>query len=275
MAAIDIDTVTAVIREVAATEIMPRWRNLGADDVTTKSNPRDLVTVADRAAENALAIRLRDVLPGSVVIGEEGVHANPAVLEAFKGDAPVWVLDPIDGTRAFVEGRTDFDVMVALVRAGRPLAGWIYAPAEDDLIAGEIGAGVRRAEAGHGAVVLERRPPPFDLSEMQGIVTPQYFLNRRLSSPELQRARFKGYTRHICAGHNYARLLRGEADFLINFTTHPWDHFPGTALAEAAGMQVRRHDGHALAALDPTGGVLVAPDPASWAAILALLLPRS
>jgi fructose-1,6-bisphosphatase/inositol monophosphatase family enzyme len=269
---VDIDRVSAIVREVAAAEIMPRWRNLGAGEVERKSHAGDLVTVADRAAETALSQALMALLPGSLAIGEEAVHAEPGLLQHLRDEAPVWVLDPIDGTRAFAEGRTEFDVMVALVRGGRPVAGWILAPADDVLYAGEAGAGVVAVHGGRAQRVM-RRAAPFPLEEMQGVVTPQYFLNRQLPSPDAVRHRFGGFTRHASAGHNYGRLLGGSADFLINFSTNAWDHLPGLALAEAAGLHARRHDARPFDPFDRHGGILVAPDAASWREILALLLP--
>ncbi|MFM9942339.1 MAG: inositol monophosphatase family protein [Hyphomicrobiaceae bacterium] len=275
MAAIDIDKVSAIVREVAATEVMPRWRNLGAGDISSKSHAGDLVTVADRAAEAALSQRLTALLPGSLIIGEEGVHADPTILERFRDDAYVWVLDPIDGTRAFSEGREPFDVMVGLVRRGRPVAGWILAPVSGVLHVGEVGAGARRQAGDSAGEPVARRELPAALGELQGVLGVQGFLNRKLPSPEGVRDRFKGYTKPVSAGQNYARLLTGDADFLINFLTLPWDHMAGLAITEAAGMFARRHDGAHFDPLDTMGGVLVAPDAASWREILALLVPHA
>ena len=115
---IDIERVAAIIREVAAAEALPRWRNLGSGDIIEKAGPDDLVTVADRAVEVALSQRLVDLLPGACVVGEEAVHADPRRLELFKSDGPVWVIDPIDGTSAFAKGSPDFAVMVGLVEKG-------------------------------------------------------------------------------------------------------------------------------------------------------------
>jgi len=274
MAAVDIEGVGEILREVAATEVLPRWRNLAAGDVSSKSHAGDLVTIADRVAEAALAVRLEALLPGSRVIGEEGVHADPAIVGRFRDAAPVWVIDPIDGTRAFTEGREAFDVMVALVEDAVPVAGWILAPVSGRLFAGERGSGTRRQSADGTWQLVSGRPRGMPLTEMQGVVTPQYFLNRRLPTPERHRHRFRGFTRHISSGHNYARLLDGEADFLINFSTHAWDHMAGLALTSAAGFHARRHDGRPFDPLDRNGGVLVAPDEASWHEILSLLVPK-
>src|SRR3546814_9282988 len=72
-----------------------------------------LVTGVQTCALSDLA-RLTDLLPGSLVVGEEAVHAEPALMDQLASDAPVWILDPIDGTRNFAHGRPVFAIMVAL-----------------------------------------------------------------------------------------------------------------------------------------------------------------
>src|SRR5262245_2136493 len=111
----DIDRVREAITEVAAQEIMPRFCNLAAADIRKKPGD-ETVTVADEAAEHALTHRLHDLLPGSLVVGEEAAAADQGVLARLGGDEFVWVIDPIDGTRNFANGKPDFGVMVALVR---------------------------------------------------------------------------------------------------------------------------------------------------------------
>ena len=104
MVSVDIERVAAIIRQAAADEALPRWRNLGNGDIREKAGPDDLVTVADRAVEIVLSRQLTDLLPGSKVVGEEGVHADPRGMALFQTDAPIWVIDPIDGTSAFATG---------------------------------------------------------------------------------------------------------------------------------------------------------------------------
>jgi len=270
MATVDLFEIAGIVREVAATEILPRWRNLAAGDVQKKSKAGDLVTVADHAAEIALAARLEAALPGSHVVGEEAVAADSSVLQLFRKAEPVWVIDPIDGTRKFAEGDPTFDVMVALVVGGRPVAGWIYAPAEDTLYLGEAGGGAERHVG--GAVTAIRAQPGLALAELEGILGSGAFTSRGLSDPSSVRHRFRGYLRPTCAGHNYGRILSGDSHFLINFSTHPWDHLPGHAIAGAAGFHAARHDGQPFDPLDRLGGVLVAPDRDVWDEIHSLLL---
>ncbi|ARX87515.1 inositol monophosphatase [Streptomyces alboflavus] len=133
--------VERVVREAAAAEITPRFRQLAEDDVVQKSGPHDLVTVADRLAEEHLTRELTALLPGSVVVGEEAVHADPARYDAIAGDAPVWIVDPVDGTRQFVHGDPGFCTLVALALDGVVLASWTYAPALDEFATAVRGKG--------------------------------------------------------------------------------------------------------------------------------------
>ncbi|CAM5267068.1 3'(2'),5'-bisphosphate nucleotidase CysQ [Streptomyces badius] len=116
--------VEAAVRAAAAAEIVPRHRKLAAHEIIEKSGPHDLVTAADRLAEEHLTAALTKLLPGSVVVGEESVHADPAVYDALGGDAPVWIVDPVDGTRQFVRGEAGFCTLVALAQHGEIHASW-------------------------------------------------------------------------------------------------------------------------------------------------------
>ncbi|MFA5041722.1 MAG: inositol monophosphatase family protein, partial [Bdellovibrionales bacterium] len=130
-----------IIEDVAATEIMPRFRKLEQGDIETKAD-NEIVTVADRAAEDALMKRLSDILPGSVIVAEEFFDHNPGILSRFDGENDVWVIDPIDGTWNFTQGRREFGVMVACVRRRETIAAWIHDPNTGHTLSAEKGGGV-------------------------------------------------------------------------------------------------------------------------------------
>lgn len=255
---IDVDRVAGVIAEVAQELILPRWRRLGSDDIIEKSGPADMVTIADREAEAALSIRLPALLPGSAVVGEEGVHADRRRLGLLAGEAPVWVVDPVDGTAAFVAGEPEFTVMVALVIAGETVAGWIHAPADGETYLGARGEGVRRrTPSGEAALPsLAERPPP---KAMTGIV------GRSALGPERQAAllarepRLAGFRPAVYAGREYPRLFERAADFAFFARSEPWDHLPGLALARILGFEGMKGDGTAYRPGDNSGGLIVAP----------------
>ncbi|HSE73438.1 MAG TPA: inositol monophosphatase family protein, partial [Dongiaceae bacterium] len=119
----DVNAVAALIAEVAAIEIQPRFRRLAAHESREKG-PGDIVTIADERAEAALTPRLMDLVPGSIVIGEEAAAKDPELVKRLLDDQVAWIVDPVDGTANFAEGRPDFVSMVALVRGDELIASW-------------------------------------------------------------------------------------------------------------------------------------------------------
>ena len=155
---IDIEGVSAIIRDVAAQEILPRYLALGAGDVREKRDADDLVTIADIEAERSLTRRLSDAYPGTVAFGEEGATTDPSLLDLLDADRPAWVIDPVDGTYNFAHGRAGFAVIVAYVRNGATLAGWIHDPLRQLTITAVRGRG-----AWHGTQRLKVAAVPSSL----------------------------------------------------------------------------------------------------------------
>ena len=141
-----------VLRSVAQREILGRFQKLAPHDVMSKpsqDDPTDLVTAADRAAEAELGVRLRELVPGSSIVGEEAVAADPSVLERLRGSIPVWVVDPLDGTTNFAHGLPIFCSSLALEVHGRAVVAAVYDPNRRELFTAERGA--ERSEPRSGA----------------------------------------------------------------------------------------------------------------------------
>lgn len=218
------------VRAVAAAEILPRWRRLGAGDVRHKTGPGDLVTVADRDAEARLTELLPALLPGSVVVGEEAVHADPGVLGRVGGPEPVWIVDPVDGTANFVAGKEHFATLVALAQDGELLASWTYAPRLDLMATARRGGGAmlggERISTAHAAQ-----------DEVLRVATSQFsYLD------EQERRQFEGLGAEgvrarqcTCAGLDYLEVARGALDAVAFTWEAPWDHAAGVLLVAEAG----------------------------------------
>jgi fructose-1,6-bisphosphatase/inositol monophosphatase family enzyme len=256
MAGVPMDAVTALLREVAATIIMPRFRALEAGDIAEKS-PDDFVTIADQESETALIRGLQAIIPSSTVIGEEMCHERPELLrDLHTVDTPLWFVDPLDGTRNFVDGSPHFAIMVAL-RLKRETAGaWIFAPAAETLAVAERGAG-----AFMDGVRLTAPTASKEASALRGAVLTKFL------SPEMQERVRRNSPRFgevlpgsMCAGYDYPAVARGELDFVCYWRGLPWDHAPGALLLSEAGGSVARYDGSAY---QPDGrlGVLAAGNP--------------
>lgn len=269
---IQLDRVAETIREVASEVVLPAFRNLAADDVREKK-PGDLVTIVDEQVEAALAIRLPALLPGSVLIGEESAHRNPAILGGLGGEY-VWLIDPLDGTGNFVKGSPHFAIMVALLKRGQAVASWIYAPIGGDLVMAEQGGGVfyqnvHLPDSAQQRVTLTRGALPADLS---GVVYSRY-MPEEVRQWILSRAdgSFRRHRPHGAAAAEYPRLLRNDVDFLLYWRTLPWDHVPGVLMVNEAGGRAQRPDGRAYTALDQGAGLVVAADDEVWQQVIRRL----
>lgn len=253
----DILRVDALIREVAASEILPRFGRLATGDMSEKQ-PGQLVTIADTEAERKLIPLLEGVLPGSVVVGEEGVAARPGLLGAVSGEGPVWLVDPVDGTQNFAEAKPVFATMVALLVNRRAVASWIYDPIADRMASAETGSGAFLEGERLGVA------PAVVLAEMKGRLTGRTAkkLKGKIGSSFYQR----------CAGHEYLALARGEAHFALFRRLYPWDHAPGELLVREAGGYARRLDRTAYEPSEVDATLLLAPDGRSWDALRALIL---
>ncbi|OIJ97652.1 inositol monophosphatase [Streptomyces sp. MUSC 14] len=218
------------VRQAAAAEILPRFRRLSAADVDQKSGPHDLVTDADRLAEKRLTEALGALLPGSVVVGEEAVHADPATYDALQGDAPVWIVDPVDGTRQFVHGDDGFCTLVALAHRGVTLASWTYAAARGRMATAVRGRGAfldgERLVAGPSApgrdLVVATSHPDYTTDEEKRALSVLWT---------------DGLAPRPCgsAGLEYLAIARGELDAVAFSWEAAWDHAAGLLLVEEAG----------------------------------------
>lgn len=198
------DEVLAMVQDVVARLVTPRFRNLGDGEVTSKRRPGDLVTVADREAEVELTRLLRARQPGVLVVGEEAVAADPALVQALPSAAHAFTVDPVDGTRHFVAGSPDHATMLAELRHGEVVRSWIWQPQHGRAYVAEQGAG----------------------AWVDGV---------RLSPASGGR----GWT-GTCCGVDYPRLATGGAGWAAYLKQKPWDHLPGGLLLTEAGGTVRR-----------------------------------
>lgn len=270
------DDVIPALEAIADEVILPRFRALQAGEVEEKS-PGEVVTIADREAEARIAAVLGELRPDAVVIGEEAVAGHPHLLGALESDATCWLIDPLDGTKNFIEGSPDFAVMVALVEAGETVASWIWRPIERIAHVAERGAGAFcNGERQH--VALPVHVPA--LADLSGVVDVPGAVLSRFLTPE-QRAKlaeiapmFGGIgSGSLCAGVDYPMIVAGHQRFVRYERLSPWDHAAGTLYLAEAGGCVRRWDGGAYAPGRPGNGLLAASDAAAWTLVREALRP--
>lgn len=260
----DADAVTSLLRRAAAEAILPRFKRLARHEIREKA-PGDLVTVADTDAERLLTAQLRELAPGSVVIGEEAAAADPEILRRFAGAAWVWVIDPVDGTANFTNGNPNFAIIVALVEIGTVRAGWIHLPTENTTYWAIGGEGTWR----DGTRLHVRPAPP--VARMTGMVSgvlPGRGRARRI----FDASGSVGRTVNIgCTGRTYTELIEGRFHYAFFGRSMPWDHAAGSLLYREAGGYGAFLDGQAYTPLRADHPLLVAPDRASWGRLREIL----
>jgi len=265
--------VAEIIREVSATEILPRFGRLGEGEIVEKG-PGDLVTVADRASEQALSERLTELLPGSRVVGEEAVYADEAVLEALDGPDPVWIIDPIDGTENYANANARFTVLVALARGGELHASWIYEPYFDQLAHAVRGEGAYLN--GLRLRVAEAPDPANGLMNVPVSTSRPKFWNEQAKQAITALSTHGAWLSYgDGAGLEYVTLAAGKRTCALMVWENVWDHAAGLLLhAEAGGVALtsdgtpfRLAGGNALP-------FVVAPDAATAKAVIAATTVR-
>ena len=198
------------------------------------------VTEADERAETLIVSALLSLDASVAVVAEEAVAAgaNPAVSDWF------WLVDPLDGTREFINRNGEFTVNIALVHRGRPVLGVVLAPALGRLFAGAAGQGayVEEGQGGTRRVIRCRSVPEAGLtvvasrSHGDAAALDAFLAGRRVAA--LASA---GSSLKLCL------VAAGEADLYPRLgRTMEWDIAAGHAVLAAAGGQVTALDGSPL-----------------------------
>jgi fructose-1,6-bisphosphatase/inositol monophosphatase family enzyme len=259
------DAVGDLMRETGEQEILPLFRTDAQLDVAEKS-PGELVTQADRAAELRLAAGLQAILPASRVIGEETWGKAAPADSAVFGDSPVWVVDPLDGTGAFVDGDAGFAIMVALIQHGETLASWVHAP---------VPGWMATAERGAGALLNGRRmqaASSVDRLAMDGSVRLRFLPDGIRQSVIRAIPGFRTVALTGSSGWDHVAVANGERHFSMYYRTLVWDHAPGCLIITESGGVAARLDGSAYTPLVDTTGLLTACNVETWAMIHDLFL---
>lgn len=257
--------VAVLLRAATRAEILPRFRRLAAGSVRTKAGPLDLVTEADEAAERVIEAGLRARFPGCAVVGEEATSANGALLAQLADADLAFVVDPVDGTANFAAGMPLFGCMAAAFVKGEVVGAWIHDPLGDDTAVALRGEGAWFEDAEGNRLADLRVAAPVPVSRMIGAISWGWMPEPMKSSVAGRLPRLAATLNYRCAAHEYRLVASGHAHLLVYNKLMPWDHAPGWLLHREAGGYSARFDGSDyLAGHHVTGGLICAPDKASW-----------
>jgi myo-inositol-1(or 4)-monophosphatase len=250
--------IEAVVREAGALALRAReaspksWNKHGGSPVSD----------ADIAVDNFLRERLRELAPDCGWLSEE-TEDDRARLQASR----LWVVDPIDGTRAFLSDRPDWSISVALVENGRPVIAAIFAPVQDAFYAAAAGTMTTR-----NGVAVTANPG----SSLEGIKAagPKPMLERLAThAPDLVME-----PKVFSLALRLTRVADGTLDLAFaSANSHDWDLAAADLLVHQAGGALTTFAGQTLIynRADPLHGALVAAGRSRHAAFLALLREKA
>jgi histidinol phosphatase-like enzyme (inositol monophosphatase family) len=251
------------LADIAGRTILPHFRVRLDVENKQSGNGYDPVTLADRAAEQAIRDEIRRVYPSHGIIGEE--HG---VLDGT--DGLTWVIDPIDGTRAFIIGQLHWGVLIALNDGSRPVVGLMHQPYTGETFVGSrLGAELRR----------EGRRSPLRVRECARLedavvsaTDPAMFTGpgeRDAFRAVASRAQMRRYGGDC---YSFCLVAAGFIDLVIESGLKPYDIQPLVPIIEAAGGIVTTWSGGPP---NDGGQIIAAGDRGLHKIALAMLAPAA
>ncbi|KAA5803953.1 3'(2'),5'-bisphosphate nucleotidase CysQ [Alkalicaulis satelles] len=236
----DIDQLARAFAVICAKAAVPVMEVYAGEFSAEQKSDRSPVTEADKRAEAVILHELAGLMPGVPVLAEESFEAGlrPDIAGEFL------LVDPVDGTKEFINKNDEFTINIALISDRAPVAGCVYAPALSRIWLG--GARAASAELAPGAAfdpdaarpIATRQPPANGLTAV---------MSRSHADEQTRRFAEKlGVTDAVSAGSSlkFCRVAEGAADVYPRFgPTKEWDTGAGHAVLSAAGGAVTRPDG--------------------------------
>ena len=200
-------------------------------DVTEKGH-EDYVTSVDAALDARLLAAFSELFPGDGIITEENAQSRQ---QFHSNHSRLWCIDPIDGTEDFIHGGQNYSVMVGLLEEYQPIAGWVYAPAIDQMYFGGMDWGVFQATG-------DRSPLPLQLAQSRSVPPLRVLIGHRdrLRYGDAIAAQIPGLEFDAIGsfGLKVLEVVMGRADLYLYFNRRVklWDTVGPLALAKAAGL---------------------------------------
>lgn len=211
----------------AGAAIMPYYGKAHKQDVKYKDDDSPL-TQADLAANQIIVDGLSALTPDIPIISEEQKNLD---YETRKQWLQNWLVDPLDGTRAFIKNRRDFTVNIALIDQHRSVLGVIYVPVSDTLYFAAAGQGAYKQVGDSAAEKIHCKPLGWDALD---IVISEFHSADSFADLDQQKLNYQ--LRRVNSSVKFASVAQGQADVYPRAgPTSEWDTAAGQCVLEQAG----------------------------------------
>ncbi len=238
-----------MVRRIAveAGELILEYLDGIKDMQASKKDDGSPVTLADQEAERLIEVRLLDILPDIPVVGEESFSSGARI--NFSSYDYFWLVDPLDGTKAFIEGEDEFSVNIGLIHKGKPVLGVIYAPEKGELYSGYCGADTTATKASRyfedsntEKEMRVRKMPRQGITVMSS----SYSGDSKRQDSFLEQFKVRKIIRKS-SSLKICDIANGKADLYPRFgPTCEWDTAAGHAILLAAGGDIVDISGNPL-----------------------------
>ena len=266
-----IDYISELLVEVNKSIILKYYKNLSSKHIDTKSSDDDFVSIADKESEIYIVKNLLGFLNINQYIGEETSYSNKDDHKTFKTNGLYWVIDPIDGTKNYINGKNEFCSMISLVFNSIPIASFVYCPLKDLLV---------YAFKGFGTYSLKIKTKKIDQLRIQQ----NSFTNivgsggtKGIHEPLRQKVlqNLRKYTNRLfigSAGIEAIMLASNETQFVFHGRVTPWDHSPLDLIIKESGGCVYMLNDQTEFNIFSEGPILAASNDQIWKNIRSLAL---
>ena len=251
--------------------ILYYYKNLKSKDISTKSSNDDFVTIADKKSEKFISDQLIGFLGVNDILGEETAFLVKNY-DKYLNNSLLWVVDPIDGTKNYINGKEEFCSMISLVSSMLPIATFIYYPLKNIFVYAfkNFGAYIVDTNTNISSKLLIKPYKSLKLVGSGGTKgIPENYRQSILNNLKINTERlFIG-----SAGIETIMLAKNEIQFIFHGRVTPWDHSPMNLITKEAGgcvyMAINKNEFD----IKSKGSILAASNLQTWNNIRNLIIP--
>ena len=268
-----VEYILNVLTEVNDQIILFHFNNLSPSEIEIKTNPDDFVSIADKKSESFIANKLIGFLNINNFIGEESSFNNKEKYNKLLNQPLIWVIDPIDGTKNYINGNNNFCSMISLVNHSIPIATFIYFPFKRELFfafkkQGSYKINVDTKEKSKLLIDATLSSKIIGSGGTKGIpeIYKENILNNLRTSTERL---FIG-----SAGIETILLATNKIQFIFHGRVTPWDHSPLNLITKEAGGCVYMARNKKEFNIKVNGPILAASNNNIWEKIRETAIPK-